>query len=75
MNGDGAIDIMKQTFLAPPTHVAVGYNDPESPGFFGVFDVVADPNDGVAPLFEELIFLNSETAFPMSAAQYQGRCE
>ncbi len=34
MNNDGAIDVVKQTSLASPTHVAIHHNNPDNVGFF-----------------------------------------
>lgn len=34
MNGDGANDVVKQTSLASPTHVAVQHNNPANVGYF-----------------------------------------
>lgn len=42
MNGDGALDIVKDTALAFPQRVSITYNDPGNLGFFNVFDVVYD---------------------------------
>lgn len=40
MNNDGAMDVVKHTSLAAPTHVAIAYNDTENEGFFVTFDVL-----------------------------------
>lgn len=37
MNGNGLIDVIKQTSLNPPQHVAVVYNNPSNPGFFNIY--------------------------------------
>ncbi len=40
MNGDGVLDVVKQTALSAPQHIAVVYNDSASEGFFDFYDVV-----------------------------------
>ena len=40
MNGNGVADIVKQTSLNVPTHVAVTYNDPANQGVFNFYDTV-----------------------------------
>ncbi len=47
INSDGVIDVVKQTSLNAPTHVAVTYNDPANEGFFNDYDIV---NSNVAVL-------------------------
>jgi len=42
MNGDGVLDIVKDTALAFPQRISISYNDPDNEGFFDVFDVVYD---------------------------------
>ena len=39
MNGDGTVDILKQTSLNPPQYVGIAYNDPDDEGFFSTFEV------------------------------------
>lgn len=36
-NGDGVNDVLKDTALNAPSHVAISYNDPTNPGFFNLF--------------------------------------
>ncbi|MCH8824754.1 MAG: VCBS repeat-containing protein [Planctomycetes bacterium] len=40
MNNDGVNDVVKQTALHPPYHLAIVYNDPENEGFFNQYDVI-----------------------------------
>lgn len=40
INLDGAIDIVKQTALNPPQHVAIIYNNVNNPGFFFNYDII-----------------------------------
>jgi hypothetical protein len=40
MNNDGVLDVVKQTSLTPPTHVAVTYNDVDNEGVFDYYDIV-----------------------------------
>lgn len=42
MNGDGLLDVVKDTALNAPQRVSVSYNDPNNVGFFNAFDVVDD---------------------------------
>jgi hypothetical protein len=42
MNGDGVNDVLKQTALNPPQHVAISYNDPANEGFFNIYDNIAN---------------------------------
>ncbi|HRW54972.1 MAG TPA: FG-GAP-like repeat-containing protein, partial [Phycisphaerae bacterium] len=42
MNGDGFVDLVKDTALNAPQRVSVSYNDPSNEGFFNDFDVVDD---------------------------------
>ncbi|MCH7700754.1 MAG: VCBS repeat-containing protein [Planctomycetes bacterium] len=39
MNGDGALDVIKDTALVFPQRVSISYNDPDNEGFFNVFHV------------------------------------
>ena len=39
-NGDGVLDVMKDTALNAPQYVAISYNDPNNVGFFNLFDDV-----------------------------------
>ncbi len=45
MNGDGAIDLVKDTALQFPQRVSISYNNPSNEGFFDQFDEV----DNAAP--------------------------
>ena len=60
MNGDGAQDVVKQTSLVAPQHVAVTYNNPDNEGFFntgsGGYDIVYTQ----APYFVEVGDLNND---------------
>jgi hypothetical protein len=56
MNGDGVMDVVKQTSLSPPTHVAVTYNDPLAEGLFSSYDVVNEN----APYFVSAGDLNND---------------
>ncbi|MDG2055122.1 MAG: FG-GAP-like repeat-containing protein [Phycisphaerales bacterium] len=40
INNDGAIDLVKQTSLNAPQHVAIVYNNPLNIGFFNIYDEV-----------------------------------
>ena len=42
INGDGVNDVLKQTALSPPQHIAVSYNDPANEGNFNIYQVVMD---------------------------------
>ncbi|MCB9852736.1 MAG: VCBS repeat-containing protein [Phycisphaerales bacterium] len=42
MNGDGFVDLVKDTALNAPQRVSVSYNNPANEGFFNAFDVVDD---------------------------------
>ena len=37
MNGDGVNDVLKQTALAPPQHIAIVYNNPNNEGVFNIY--------------------------------------
>ena len=41
MNNDGIMDVVKQTSLQAPTHVAITYNDFDNEGFFDFYDIIA----------------------------------
>ncbi len=56
INGDGVMDVVKQTSLTQPLHVAVTYNDPLNEGFFDRYDIVYDQ----APYFVSAGDLNSD---------------
>jgi hypothetical protein len=40
INLDGALDVVKQSAVGPPLHIAVIYNDPSSKGFFNAYDII-----------------------------------
>ncbi|HRQ76651.1 MAG TPA: FG-GAP-like repeat-containing protein [Phycisphaerales bacterium] len=40
MNNNGFNDVVKQTSLTPPQHVAITYNNPANPGFFNAYSIV-----------------------------------
>ncbi|NOX58967.1 MAG: hypothetical protein GXP29_08945 [Planctomycetes bacterium] len=40
MNGDGTLDVVKDTALQNPRRVSISYNDPNNEGFFDDFDIV-----------------------------------
>ncbi|MGB0716954.1 MAG: FG-GAP-like repeat-containing protein [Phycisphaerae bacterium] len=42
MNGDGSLDVVKDTALQTPQRISISYNDPNNPGQFNDFDVVYD---------------------------------
>ncbi|MHC5028371.1 MAG: FG-GAP-like repeat-containing protein, partial [Planctomycetota bacterium] len=56
INNDGSIDVVKQTSLNAPTHVAVTYNNTGSPGFFNGYDVV----NSQSPYFVSVGDLNQD---------------
>lgn len=56
MNDDGALDVIKQTSLNAPTHVAVTYNNPADLGIFNAYDTVY----GNAPYFISVDDLNND---------------
>ena len=56
MNGDGVLDIVKQTSLNPPQHVAITYNDPNNEGYFNGYDII----DQQAPYFVTCGDLNGD---------------
>ena len=57
MNGDGAMDVVKQTSLNAPQHVAVTYNNPSNEGFFNLYD---DDVNEAAPYFVSVDDLNGD---------------
>ncbi len=61
MNDDGALDIVKQTSLNPPQHVAVTYNDPSNEGVFIEYEI----QDQLAPYFVEVGDLNGDGMLDM----------
>ncbi|MCH8344475.1 MAG: VCBS repeat-containing protein [Planctomycetes bacterium] len=56
LNGDGVNDVVKQTSLNPPQHVAIVYNDVLDEGFFNFYDVV----NSLAPYFVSAGDLNGD---------------
>ena len=56
MNNDGFMDVVKQTSLNDPRHVAVTYNDPDDEGFFEYYDILSS----AAPYFISIGFLNDD---------------
>ncbi len=56
MNNDGVMDVVKQTSLNPPQHVAITYNDPDDEGFFDFYDVLYS----LAPYFISVGYLNGD---------------
>jgi len=61
MNGDGALDIVKQTSLNPPQHIAVTWNDRNNEGVFNGYQVV----DELAPYFVAVGDLNGDGMLDM----------
>ncbi len=57
MNGDGTLDIVKDTALQDPRRVSISYNDPANEGFFDDFDIVY----GNAPYHITVGDLNNDT--------------
>lgn len=64
MNGDGVLDVVKQTALNPPQHVAVTYNNVNNAGFFNAYQVV----DSAAPYFVAVGDLNNDGRPDMAIA-------
>jgi len=56
MNGDGKLDIVKQTALNPPQYVGIGYNKSTQQGFFEQYQVVNQQ----APYFFSVGDLNND---------------
>lgn len=56
INNDGVNDVVKQTSLTSPTHVAVVYNNPNNEGFFNLYHVV----NNAAPYFVSVGDLNND---------------
>ncbi len=56
VNEDGALDIIKQTSLNPPQHIAITYNNPQNPGYFNGYQIV----DQLAPYFVTTGDLNGD---------------
>lgn len=61
MNNDGALDVVKQTALNPPQHVAIVYNNPSNEGFFNAYDVLYS----LAPYFVSIGDLNNDNRIDM----------
>jgi hypothetical protein len=56
MNGDGVLDVVKQTSLNAPQHVAITYNNPNNEGVFSGYDII----DELAPYFVTAGDLNGD---------------
>ncbi len=56
MNGDGVLDVVKQTSLNAPQHVAITYNNPNNEGVFDGYDII----DQLAPYFVTVGDLNGD---------------
>ena len=56
MNGDGVLDVVKQTSLNAPQHVAITYNDLNNEGVFNGYDII----DQLAPYFVTVGDLNGD---------------
>jgi len=56
MNNDGVLDVVKQTSLNPPQHVAIIYNNPTNEGYFNGYDII----DQAAPYFVTVGDLNGD---------------
>ncbi len=61
MNGDGAMDIVKQTSLNPPQHIAVTWNNPSNEGVYDGYQIV----DQLAPYFVSVGDLNGDGMLDM----------
>jgi len=61
MNGDGALDIVKQTSLNPPQHIAVTWNNPANEGVYNGYQIV----DQLAPYFVTVGDLNGDGMLDM----------
>lgn len=56
MNNDGTLDVVKQTSLNPPQHVAIAYNGDSPEGYFTEYDLI----DENAPYFISVDDLNGD---------------
>ena len=56
MNNNGIMDVVKQTSLNSPTHVAITYNDLDDEGFFDFYDIIANGS----PYFFSVGYLNDD---------------
>jgi len=56
MNGDGVNDVIKQTALSQPYHVAIIYNDVNNEGFFNGYDTI----NNQSPYFTTIGDLNGD---------------
>ena len=56
MNNDGVDDVVKQTSLNPPQHVAITYNSTTNEGYFDGYDII----DQQAPYFVSVGDLNGD---------------
>jgi len=55
MNNNGHLDVVKQTSLNPPQHVAITYNNPSNPGMFNAYQIIYT----LAPYFVSVGDLNN----------------
>lgn len=56
INQDGTLEVVKQTSLNPPQHIAITYNNPANPGHFNGYQIV----DQLAPYFVTCGDLNGD---------------
>jgi len=64
MNNDDALDIVKQTSLNAPQHIAVTWNNPSNEGFFNGYQII----DQLAPYFVAVGDLNGDGMLDMVVA-------
>ena len=64
MNNDGVLDIVKQTSLNAPQHIAVTWNSPSNEGVFSGYQIV----DQLAPYFVAVGDLNGDGMLDMVVA-------
>lgn len=64
MNNDGVLDIVKQTSLNAPQHIAVTWNNPSNEGVFSGYQIV----DQLAPYFVAVGDLNGDGMLDMVVA-------
>ncbi|MCH8252889.1 MAG: VCBS repeat-containing protein [Planctomycetes bacterium] len=57
INNDGVMDVVKQTALTAPQHIAVTYNDPSNEGYFFAYDTL---NSFPSPYFVSVGDLNND---------------
>lgn len=63
MNNDGVNDVVKQTALNPPQHIAINYNNPANEGFFNAYEVIVPSSS--APYFVQVGDLNNDGLLDM----------